>query len=456
MYLNTTGNTNTAVGSSALFNNVSGYNNVAIGVSALHSTTNDYEEVAIGDSAMFHMNGDEPPDENTAIGSKALYSESGTSRSGYENTAIGYQSLYTQNSGYFNTAVGDRAGSEITTGNDNTIVGSVAMASTTSGSYNTFIGSVAGFTNTVGADNTELGFATDANANNLDNAAALGFGAFSTASNQVRIGDNSVTSIGGYAGWTNISDGRVKKNIKQNVPGLAFINQLQPVTYNFDLDAADKIVQSAVIRGKDGKPIQPSQEELAARTAKEQIVYTGFIAQDVEKAAKSLNYDFSGVDAAKNDKDLYGLRYAEFVVPLVKAVQELSAANDNKQNQIDSLISMNTALNNRLTKIEAVLDLNQSAAAQASVSISSASLEQNTPNPYSNSTTVYYTLPAGFTSAQIVITDNTGKTLKQLIISGQGRNSVKIDAAALSSGSYNYSLLIDGRLIDTKKMVLTK
>ena len=49
----------------------------------------------------------------------------------------------------------------------------------------------------------------------------------------------------------------------------------------------------------------------------------------MEKAAKSLNYDFSGVDAAKNDKDLYGLRYAEFVVPLVKGVQELSKENDS-------------------------------------------------------------------------------------------------------------------------------
>ena len=33
-------------------------------------------------------------------------------------------------------------------------------------------------------------------------------------------------------------------------------------------------------------------------------------------------YDFSGVDKPKNDKDFYGLRYAEFTVPLVKAVQE--------------------------------------------------------------------------------------------------------------------------------------
>ena len=50
----------------------------------------------------------------------------------------------------------------------------------------------------------------------------------------------------------------------------------------------------------------------------------------MEQAAKQAGYDFSGVDAPKNDKDLYGLRYAEFVVPLVKAVQE-------QQQQIEEL-----------------------------------------------------------------------------------------------------------------------
>ena len=52
------------------------------------------------------------------------------------------------------------------------------------------------------------------------------------------------------------------------------------------------------------------------------MLYTGFIAQQVEKAALSIGYNFSGVDFAKNSNDHYGLRYAEFVVPIVKAVQE--------------------------------------------------------------------------------------------------------------------------------------
>lgn len=49
---------------------------------------------------------------------------------------------------------------------------------------------------------------------------------------------------------------------------------------------------------------------------------SGFIAQEVEKAALSLGYEFSGVDKPKNETSHYGLKYAEFTVPLVRAIQE--------------------------------------------------------------------------------------------------------------------------------------
>jgi hypothetical protein len=45
---------------------------------------------------------------------------------------------------------------------------------------------------------------------------------------------------------------------------------------------------------------------------------------------------FSGVDKPQNKYSLYGLRYAEFVVPLVKAVQELSKMNDDKEAKINA------------------------------------------------------------------------------------------------------------------------
>ena len=64
---------------------------------------------------------------------------------------------------------------------------------------------------------------------------------------------------------------------------------------------------------------------------------TGFIAQEVAEAAKASGFDFSGVDQPKNADDYYGLRYAEFVVPLVKAVQEQQKMIEAQNEEIQML-----------------------------------------------------------------------------------------------------------------------
>jgi hypothetical protein len=73
------------------------------------------------------------------------------------------------------------------------------------------------------------------------------------------------------------------------------------------------------------------------RTGNETKRFSGFLAQDVEAAARSIGYDFSGVDAPKNENDLYGLRYAEFVVPLVKAVQEQQEIIETQNEKLSDL-----------------------------------------------------------------------------------------------------------------------
>ena len=57
-------------------------------------------------------------------------------------------------------------------------------------------------------------------------------------------------------------------------------------------------------------------------TAAERIRQTGFIAQEVEQAANETNYNFNGVLKPQNDGDTYSVAYSQFVVPLVKAMQE--------------------------------------------------------------------------------------------------------------------------------------
>jgi hypothetical protein len=206
-------------------------------------------------------------------------------------------------------------------------------------SYNTMLGagSGSGTHYYMGWYNTLIGANTKANAAGAYNSIALGESAASTASNQARLGNSSTTSIGGYVGWSNISDGRVKKNIRQNVPGLAFITKLKPITYNLDLAAADSILQLSKHKDSSRIYLQAMPYETAARNQKEQIVYSGFIAQDVEKAANEIGYNFSGVDASTNDTGLYGLRYAELVVPLVKVAQELSKQHDELLKRIEKL-----------------------------------------------------------------------------------------------------------------------
>lgn len=121
-------------------------------------------------------------------------------------------------------------------------------------------------------------------------------------------------------GFTTYFDQRFKTNVQTNVKGLDFILKLRPVTYNVNAPALDKFLhQGNTPREKDETGDQLNRQALQQKA---NITYTGFLAQEVEKAAKAAGFDFSGVDAPKNDHDLYGLRYAEFVVPLVKAVQE--------------------------------------------------------------------------------------------------------------------------------------
>lgn len=393
---------------------------------------------------------------NTGTGENSLYKIT----SGDNNTANGFNALYYDKSGYYNTSAGAYALYNDTIGNENSAVGVNALLNSANGSYNTAVGASSLIFQKSGSFNTAVGYGAFTAVDNYQNSSAFGYSTDVTADNQVRIGNSSVTSIGGYTSWSNISDERVKKNIKQNVPGLMFINKLVPVTYNLDLNAIDRIIQKPQLKGKDEKIIQPSSQELSARAEKEKIIYSGFIAQDVEKAAKELNYDFSGVDVAKNDKDLYGLRYAEFVVPLVKAVQELSKQNDSLKSEVSELEGLKTEnadLEKRLTKLEAMMNVQQAVTGNdlQALNISSAVLAQNVPNPFSNTTTISYSIPQNFSTARIIISNRNGSLVKQVDLSDY-KGSVSVDASTLSAGAYQYSLYIDGKLIDTKKMILTK
>ena len=296
------------------------------------------------------------------------------------------------------------------------------MAENFSGHYNAAFGIQALNDNETGWVNSAFGAYSGPTATNLTNTTALGYNATPTASNQVRIGNSNVTSIGGKVMWSTFSDGRFKREVREDVSGLEFINKLRPVSYTVDQTAVDKFLRI---------PDNVAQQNATLRTLP--IRETGFIAQEVEAVIKKSGYVFDGVEVPQNDADHYSIRYAAFVVPLVKAVQELTREVESLKKQIG-------------TGEEIKADGNGS---------SESVLFQNTPNPFSLDTEISMSLPETIAEASIIVYNLEGKQLKSLPIRARGKAAVKIQGNELSAGMYIYALIADGKIIDTKRMILT-
>lgn len=421
----TTGHRNTATGYAALFSNTTGYRNVAMGTDALYYNTTGYENTANGNRS---LSSNIVGNRNTAIGSYSMYKEI----RGSENTAVGGYSLYLDSSGIFNTAVGNNS-----LYNNEGFVGEGCF-----GCLNTAIGWNALYNNKTGHNNTAIGSNADIAEKYFSNATAIGAYAIATASNQVMLGSTDVETVMAAGDYVIMSDGRFKKNIKEEVIGLNFINKLRPVTYNYDVHAMNKhITTNSSVKDNTGilsRNIDKIEEEAIVR--KEKKKYTGFIAQEVEEAAKKLNYDFTGVYKPANNNDVYGLNYSGFVVPLVKAVQEL----DVKIKEIDELKA-------RIEKLESLLKVNSS-----TISVNTAQLEQNIPNPVQGTTTIRYQVPAISASASLAITNSNGQLIKIISISNKGTGQITLDTNLLAVGTYNYTLYVDGKQIDTKRLVVAR
>ena len=83
-----------------------------------------------------------------------------------------------------------------------------------------------------------------------------------------------------------------------------------------------------------------------------------------------------------------------------------------------------------------------------------AMLLQNRPNPYSNETVIPYYLPGNAQNANMLITNKQGQMLKRIPLEGTGKGELALQTADLNKGQYQYTLIIDGRQIQTRKMIV--
>lgn len=486
LYLNTAGYQNVANGWQALYSNDSGYQNTATGANALFSNTKGWKNTADGFEALYSntvgvgntatgyqsLRSNVIGIDNTATGYAALasniadnntahgYAALSSNTTGTNNTASGMQVLYSNLTGINNTGTGFRALRYNTAGKNNTANGWQTLYFTT-GDNNTAVGYNALFYNTTGFNNTALGYSAGISFNSTadntttlganafinmssgTNATAIGAGAIATASNTMQLGSAN-TTVFINNGVMVISDGRFKDDVNESdAPGLDFINKLRPVCYKLNYKRFDDFLRNG-IDASNKKTDAAYQQKLIEKGKQREV---GFIAQEVEKTVKDNGYMFNGVYAPQNSNDHYGLDYSRFVVPLVKAVQELS-------NENETLIVQLAAINARLDALENTAGSSAQSNSQINKNFDSY-LYQITPNPFSQKATISYKLPPYASNAQLLILDAAGKTIKTYSLSS-GLTHQDVYANNLAAGIYHYSLLVNGKVIDSKKMVITK
>ena len=310
---------NLAIGRLALGGSINGGEyNVAIGNFTLDAlTTADYctavgyqagTSVTTGgyNTLIGYSSGDAitDADTNTAIGYDALTANV----HGDRNTAVGYGVLRTHTiaskGDVGNTCMGYLAGADVTTGDGNTLIGHQAYATGTS--------------LTTGSSNVAIGMDLTINTNSHSNSICIGQGiegytnrfSFGKASNVV---ENTFTSD---ANWSRSSDERLKTNITDvSWKALDFINELRPITFNWKAsqDISDTMIEH-----------DPDKNNMDTTT-----VIDGLVAQEVKAAMDKHDMDnFSGWKERPNrlnKEKTQQISKEAFVMPIIKAIQELSA-----------------------------------------------------------------------------------------------------------------------------------
>jgi hypothetical protein len=243
---------------------------------------------------------------------KMISSVSGKVNTSGDNLTVDSDAIF-QSTSTGNIAIGLNALDNTGADSDNNIaIGVDALTALTTGDNNTTIGYATGDTITTGSTNTLIGYDADVSSLGVQNQNVFGASATSpVGNNTVTLGNADVTKVFMsqdadavmYAdGTINTSDKRWKKNIEDSDLGLSFINSVRPVKYNFKSNK-----QSSKLR-------------------------YGIIAQEVIEVLKTIDKeDFAGIETENPDK--LGADYIQFVAPLIKAVQELSAEVEKLKNK---------------------------------------------------------------------------------------------------------------------------
>ena len=238
-----------------------------------------------------------------------------------------------------------------------------------------------------------------------------------------------------HMGLSNVSDRRLKTDIREYKGGLKEVLSIQPKYYRYN----DILINS---KGAERKDLNGRQE-------------VGVIAQEIQEIAPELvntfvheSYDYTNDDGETGPKlisedEYLAVNTDAIKFMLVNAVKEQQEIIENQEDRIAELEA----------KLDEVLDLVKNNEI-LNLTGGKAALGQNRPNPFTNETTIDYFIPEKSSNAQIEVFNISGQLIETKLIDHTGIGNLKVNAKDMASGAYSYRLVVDGRVVGTNKMIL--
>jgi hypothetical protein len=237
-----------------------------------------------------------------------------------------------------------------------------------------------------------------------------------------------------YQNMAKVSDSRLKENIAKCPSMLSQIKKIKTYTYNY----TDEYFKDFTSKEK----------------AKLQRKEFGFIAQELAEVFPELVFT--------SDSGRMSVDYVSMVPILTAAINELQQQVETMQTIVSSQEQEIVALKNKIVDCCTNNNFKQKSKQYQGEELNMEGSDQegklydNIPNPFTSNTEIQFEIPENATSAYLLIYTLQGAELKSYTLTQKGLGSITISGSELAAGMYLYTLLIDNKIIDTKRMILTK
>ena len=223
---------------------------------------------------------------------------------------------------------------------------------------------------------------------------------------------------------------------------------------------SDEKYKLYLLQGKSYKKTLPPtgfEEFSSGKIEKIEFPEYGYLAQELKEVFPDL--------VSQDSIGYYLINYIGLIPVIVEAMKDQQLEIEKQQEMLDELVGVIKELRTEVNELKrdtlssiflrSATDETETTGI-TDVMVTQCKLYQNVPNPFSQNTQIKFYIPENIKVAQLCIYNLQGTQIKQILIAQRGESSQWISGSELRAGMYLYALIVDGKEVDTKRMILTK